>query len=158
MFDTTLLKEAECITKRLIDKKRTISFVESCTGGLISALFTSISGVSSCFVEGFVTYSNDSKERLVGVKHKTLESFGAVSSETVHEMLAGTSTDVAAAVSGIAGPLGGTEEKPVGTVFTGVRVGKDFYVVRNLFSGDREKIRLDSVKKVLDMLSDHLDI
>ncbi len=158
MFDRVLFDKAENITKKLIAGKKTISFVESCTGGLISALFTSVSGVSECFTEGFVTYSNESKERLVGVRHETLEMFGAVSSETVHEMLDGTSTDVAAAVSGVAGPLGGTVEKPVGTVFTGVRIGDKFFVQRNFFEGDRESIRFQSVDMVLDMLNKYLTV
>ena len=101
--------------------ERSIALAESCTGGLVAAALTDISGSSSAFVAGFVTYANAAKIQLVGVPSEIIEQFGAVSQQTVQHMAHGAAlrgdADVAVAISGVAGPLGGSAEKPVGTVY-----------------------------------------
>ena len=112
------------IGNMLLTQKFTVSCAESCTGGYISHLFTSIPGSSKCFEGSVISYSYDVKEKILGVKNTTLNSVGAVSEECVREMLTGvirvTGTTYGIAVSGIAGPDGGTTEKPVGTVWIAV--------------------------------------
>ena len=132
----------EVLIEKLIKEKMTISLAESCTGGMIAEKLVSVSGASEVFEEGLVTYSNEAKMKRLGVNKETLDKYGAVSSETVEEMLKGLSTDVGIAVSGIAGPLGGTEEKPVGTVYIGIKLNEELYINRHLFKGDRERIRI----------------
>jgi nicotinamide-nucleotide amidase len=129
------------IYKYLKDKKYHISLAESCTGGLIASKFIEVEGISSVFKEGIVCYSNESKQDRLGVKKETLDVHGAVSYETCEEMLDGLDTDVKIAVTGIAGPNGGTKEKPVGTVYIGVVAGDEKYIKKYLFNGNREKIR-----------------
>jgi len=129
------------IYKYLKDQKYDISLAESCTGGLIASKFIEVDGISSVFKEGIVCYSNESKQDRLGVKKETLDAYGAVSYETCEEMLSGLDTDVKVAVTGIAGPNGGTKEKPVGTVYIGVVVGEKKYIKKYLFNGNREKIR-----------------
>jgi competence/damage-inducible protein CinA-like protein len=129
------------IYKYLKDQKYDISLAESCTGGLIASKFIEVDGISSVFKEGIVCYSNESKQDRLGVKKETLDAYGAVSYETCEEMLSGLDTDVKIAVTGIAGPNGGTKEKPVGTVYIGVVVGEKKYIKKYLFNGNREKIR-----------------
>jgi len=129
------------IYKYLKDQKYDISLAESCTGGLIASKFIEVDGISSVFKEGIVCYSNESKQERLGVKKETLDAYGAVSYETCEEMLGGLDTDVKIAVTGIAGPNGGTKEKPVGTVYIGVVVGEKKYIKKYLFNGNREKIR-----------------
>lgn len=146
--------------KILIDRlkklKLSISLAESCTGGLITEKLVSVSGASEVLHEGIVTYSNDAKMKRLNVKKETLDKFGAVSEETVTEMLDGLKTDVCIAVSGVAGPLGGTEEKPVGTVVIGIRIKDRTFVKRHLFKGDREKIRIracyESINSLLKLI------
>jgi len=112
------------IGKLLLGKQATVATSESCTGGLVASLITDISGSSDYFQTGFVTYANETKMLMLGVQEQTLVDHGAVSEETVTEMLSGTlsesGADYAIAISGVAGPMGGTEEKPVGTVYIGV--------------------------------------
>jgi len=129
------------IYKYLKDGKKSISLAESCTGGLIASKFIEVDGISSVFKEGIVCYSNESKKTRLGVRKETLDLYGAVSYMTCDEMLSGLDTDVKIATTGIAGPNGGTEEKPVGTVYIGVVVGKKKYIKKYLFNGNREKIR-----------------
>ena len=123
------------------EKGLTLSAAESCTGGLIGATLTEVPGASSVFLGSAVTYSNESKERILGVKHQTLIDNGAVSSETAGEMAKGAveayGSDYAVAVTGIAGPAGGTETKPVGLVYIAVADGPRVVVTKNNFSGDR---------------------
>lgn len=141
---------------RLKELKLSISLAESCTGGLITEKLVSVSGASEVLHEGIVTYSNDAKMKRLNVKKETLDKFGAVSEETVTEMLDGLKTDVCIAVSGVAGPLGGTEEKPVGTVVIGIRIKDRTFVKRHLFKGDREKIRIracyESINSLLKLI------
>ena len=127
---------------------------ESCTGGLVAKSITDIPGSSEYFDRGFVTYSNQAKMDHLGVREETLRKFGAVSEETAREMVLGvlehSRADIAASITGIAGPTGGTPEKPVGTVYTAIadREGR-IEVVRNFFPGNREQVRKATMTKVL---------
>ena len=144
------------LIETLKGKKLTISTAESCTGGLIAKLITDVPGSSEVFIGGVVSYSNEMKMKWLGVKEDTLMQFGAVSEPTVREMLEGiireTGSDLAVAVSGIAGPTGGTPEKPVGTVFIGVAFRNHIVVKRCLFKGSREEVRLESAKQAQEMI------
>jgi len=141
----------------LIRKKNlTISFAESCTGGLLSASFAAIPGVSDIFQGSVVSYSNEVKQSLLGVQAETLQKFGAVSEQTVREMAIGAKkilkTDIVVSVSGIAGPSGGTKEKPVGTVFF-YFLGPGFErAERKLFAGSRDEIQRQSVGFTVDSI------
>ncbi len=139
-------------------ERLTFALAESCTGGLCAAAFTEIPGVSSRFLCGYIVYSNEAKQRDLGVSKETLTRFGAVSSETVSEMLKGlrqkTGCAVAGAVSGIAGPGGGTPEKPVGTVFIGTANACGEKISRFLFQGDREEIRRQAALTLIRMLAE----
>lgn len=112
-----------------------ISTAESCTGGMIASRLIDVPGVSEIFKEGIVSYSNDAKMKRLGVKKETLEKYGAVSKETAKEMVMGLDSDIAIATTGIAGPDGGTPEKPVGLVYIGIRVKNDIYVEKNFSMG-----------------------
>ena len=129
------------LTKLLIKKKYTMTTAESCTGGMIAARMVNAPGVSAVLKSGFITYANEAKEELLGVSHDTLEKFGAVSRETAEEMAEGAvkaaHTDAAVAVTGIAGPDGGTKEKPVGLVYIGVNVRGNVEVREYHFSGSQ---------------------
>ncbi|MBN2091869.1 CinA family protein [candidate division KSB1 bacterium] len=146
----------------MIQKNMTLSTAESCTGGLLAKLITDVSGSSQIFSGGIVSYSNTMKIKWLGVSEETLIKHGAVSEETVREMLGGiqqsTGSNLALAVSGIAGPTGGTPEKPVGTVIIGQSVGDNLQVVRYLFEGNREEIRektaFTAFQALLDALKD----
>lgn len=142
----------EVLVEELINKNLSISLAESCTGGLICEKLVSVSGASQVLYEGLVTYSNKSKIKRLGVENKTLDKYGAVSEEIVLEMLKGLETKVGIAVSGVAGPLGGTKEKPVGTVFIGIKLNKKYMIKRYLFKGDREKIRLRASYEAISSL------
>ena len=126
-----------------------ISTAESCTGGMIASRLIDVPGVSEIFKEGIVSYSNDAKMKRLGVKKETLEKYGAVSKETAKEMVMGLDSDIAIATTGIAGPDGGTPEKPVGLVYIGIRVKNDIYVEKKFFNGDRMKIRERAVSQSL---------
>lgn len=126
-----------------------ITFAESCTGGLFSALFAQVAGVSEVFDGALVVYSNFLKSEWLGVDPFILKTYGAVSEECVKQMCVGaiarTKADIALAISGIAGPSGGSEAKPVGTVFVGAKIdGMGSYVEELRFSGDRKSIQLAS--------------
>lgn len=142
---------------RLLKKyELTVTTAESCTGGMLSARLVNVPGVSDVFHEGFVTYSNKAKRKLLGVSKGTLKKYGAVSEQTAKEMAAGgvfsTDTDACVAVTGIAGPDGGTEEKPVGLVYIAVYIKGKVSVEHYLFKGNREKVREQAVVKALDLL------
>lgn len=144
----------------LINKKLKISTAESCTGGLLSALITEVSGASEIFEETVVTYSNEAKIRELGVSGETLAKYGAVSYDIAHEMCMGicahTGADVGIGITGIAGPGGGTKDKPVGTVFIGVCVLGEVSVKEMHFDGDRGKVRqsacITAMETALEML------
>lgn len=148
------------LTKLLIQKKYTMTTAESCTGGMIAARMVNAPGVSAVLKSGFITYANEAKEELLGVSHDTLEKFGAVSRETAEEMAEGAAkaahTDAAVAVTGIAGPDGGTKEKPVGLVYIGVNVRGNVEVREYHFSGSRQKIRESVTAAALTFLREKL--
>ncbi len=145
------------IIESLKSSKKTISVAESCTGGAIAAMITSISGSSEVFNGSIVSYSNSIKKAWLGVSEDTFKSYGAVSELCIREMLEGTlkrsSSDFALATSGIAGPLGGSQSKPVGTVFVGARAKNgEILVERVLLQGDREYIQKQSCYHALRLL------
>lgn len=147
---------SEVLVNLLRDKQLKISCVESCTGGLIASMITSISGSSEIFESGYVTYSNQAKSDLVGVKEKTLANYGAVSEQVVREMVAGSlarsGSDVAVAVSGIAGPNGGTKEKPVGTVCIGWGDKNHIESKTFIISGNRTYFQTMVATRALDLI------
>lgn len=146
----------EVVAKLLIERKLTISTAESCTGGMIAGTLINYPGISEVFLEGAVTYSNEAKQNRLGVKKETLDKHGAVSEETAREMAIGiaktSKTDVSIVTTGIAGPEGGTLEKPVGLVYIGVYVKGEVTIQRCIFNGNRSKIRLQATITGLDML------
>ena len=150
----------QVIAKLLTTRGETVSTAESCTGGLIARRLTELAGSSKFFMEGAVTYSNESKVRTLNVKQQTLDKFGAVSSETAEEMARGmrerADTDYAISVTGVAGPDGGSEEKPVGTVWFGLADRSKVKTIKLLFPGDRYLIRWRSSQAALDLLRRHL--
>ena len=132
---------------------------ESCTGGQIAKTVTDLAGVSSVFFGGVVSYANEIKEKLLGVRRETLEKFGAVSEQTAAEMAAGAvsalDVDFSVAVTGIAGPDGGSEKKPVGLVYIACADKKgNVTAAKNLFSGDRKSVRDKTTETALQMLAD----
>ena len=158
-MEKVLFELAHVLGKGLRTKGKVVATAESCTGGWIAQCITEIPGSSAWFDRGFVTYSNSAKTQMLGVKSATLETYGAVSAETVEEMvmgaLAGSNADIATAVTGIAGPEGGTAEKPVGTVFIAWadKVGA-IKVEKNLFLGNRYQIRAQTVQSAIQGLSE----
>ena len=145
------------IVKLLIKKKNTISFAESCTGGLLASTITSISGSSKVFNMGFVTYSNSAKVKLLKVPKKTITKYGAVSYETCLSMVKDLSkiskSNISVSITGIAGPSGGTKEKPVGLVYIGFKKGSKIIIKKYLFK-NKERIRIQkaTVNEVLKMV------
>ena len=129
----------ECLNSG--EKPLTISTAESCTGGMIASKLIEVPGISENFVEGIVSYSNEAKIKRLKVKKETLEKYGAVSEEVAREMLAGLNTDIGISTTGIAGPGGGTKDKPVGLVYIGIKVKNEVRVFRRELKGDRNKIR-----------------
>lgn len=151
---------AEELGKLLLEKGLTLSTAESCTGGGIASVITSISGSSEYFKGGIVAYANEVKTALLGVSETTLEKHGAVSEETVLEMAKGAmksmKTSCAIATSGIAGPRGGTPTKPVGTIW--IAAACNDKIVTKKLQGDngREKNTKNSIEKALSLLIEHL--
>ena len=144
------------IERILASRNMTVTTAESCTGGLIAATLVNADGISKVFKEGYITYSDEAKHKLLGVKEETLRRFGAVSRETAEEMAEGAAkaagADVAVAVTGIAGPGGGTEEKPVGLVYVGCFFQGKTIVKRCFFGGGRSGIRHSTVEEALKIL------
>jgi nicotinamide-nucleotide amidase len=152
--DNDMIKMQELLFKH----KKTITCAESCTGGLVASLITKISGSSNIFNGSIVSYSNKIKNQELNVSNKTLENFGAVSVETVKEMLSGVlqkfEADYAIAISGIAGPNGGTKNKPVGCVVIGFMDSKGHQEVDIFqFFGTREEIQVQAAKSSLKKIS-----
>jgi len=143
-------------SKMLLSSNITIATAESCTGGLISARLTDMPGISKVFKRGIVSYSNESKMENLGVRRETLERYGAVSSETATEMAEGVrkiaSTDIGLAVTGIAGPDGGTDEKPVGLVYIAIAHDSGTYTRELRLAGNRNRIRNMTVLNAFDMI------
>ena len=151
-----LSKIINSLSKILIDKNLKLSLCESCTGGLLSKIFTDSSGSSLWFSGSFVTYGNDLKE-IIGVNKSTLELYGAVSREVALEMseaaLKLANSDVCLSITGIAGPKGGTKKKPVGLVYIGIRVGKKVFINKcNFKNNGRNFIQKQTVKKSINLL------
>lgn len=151
--DTTLEK---AVADLLIANDLSLTCAESCTGGLLSGRIINVPGVSEVYKSGYVTYSNKAKRRLLGVKKTTLQKHGAVSEQVAEEMAKGaalfTKADVSVAVTGIAGPDGGTEEKPVGLVYIACCVKGKVTVKKYQFSGNRGKVRESAVAAALSLL------
>lgn len=141
----------------LFERKLILALAESCTGGWIAQCVTDIPGSSQWFDRGFVTYSNEAKMEMLGVKEQTLQTFGAVSNETVTEMVKGALThsraDIALAVTGIAGPGGGSQEKPVGLIYLAWQMrGRACAVKEQHYIGSRQQIRYQTVQSALQFL------
>ena len=143
----------EELVEILTKKQYKITTAESCTGGLVAAAIVNVSGASEVFQAGFVTYANEAKEKELGVKSETLQTYGAVSEKTAKEMAIGCAAHAKAQVgistTGIAGPGGGTAEKPVGLVYLGCAVRSNVYVEKNVFSGDRQQVRRQAADRAI---------
>ncbi len=145
------------IVKLLTKKKLTVSFAESCTGGLLASTITSVSGSSKVFTMGFITYSNNAKVKLLKVPKKTINRYGAVSYETCLSMLKNLSkiskSSISISITGVAGPKGGTREKPVGLVYIGFKKGNKIIIKKNLFKNKRRiRIQEATVNEALKMI------
>ena len=147
----------EDIAVKLLDKGGlVVSTAESCTGGLLAGRIVNVPGASNVYKAGFITYSNKAKRRYLGVRKGTLKKYGAVSKQTAGEMVKGlvaeTGADVGLATTGIAGPGGGSDEKPVGLVYIGCSVCGRVRVKKFVFDGDRMKVRESAVMAALDLM------
>lgn len=158
--DATLYQLTEQLATGLLSRQWQLVTAESCTGGWLAKCCTDLSGSSAWFAGGVVSYSNELKQSLLGVSHETLRQFGAVSEPVVNEMAAGAieklGGQISVAISGIAGPGGGSDEKPVGLVCFGFASAKQSFCCQQLFAGDRETIRRQAVafalRKLIEML------
>lgn len=150
----------ESLAKLLVDQKLTLSVAESCTGGGLSSILTSISGSSSYFDRGYITYSNQAKIEMLQVKPDTLKQYGAVSEQTAKEMARGaiqsSGSSLSVAVTGIAGPTGGTEDKPVGMVCFGFCIRNRCFELTQYFDGDRDRVVNASISFVISTLINEL--
>ena len=146
----------EKIVRFLNEHNMTITTVESCTGGLIAARLVNVSGASNVFSEGYITYSEEAKAKMIGVNPETIKKYNVVSEEVAYEMASGgaktANADVAVSVTGVAGPLGGTKEIPVGTVCIGVYYKNKVITEKFLLNGDRLQVRNQAVDKALEMV------
>jgi nicotinamide-nucleotide amidase len=160
LFPSEIIFQTENIIKKCLDKKIKIGFAESCTGGLLSTLFTEISGSSMVLESSLVTYSNQAKIDFLQVSKKSLEKFGAVSQEVAKEMARGIlqncHVDLALGITGIAGPNGGSPQKPVGTVFISLATFEKDIVKQFCFLGDRSQIRFQAVIQALEIIEENL--
>lgn len=157
VYSTKEEETLEMAVVRLLKKlELTVTTAESCTGGMLAARLVNVPGVSDVFREGFITYANKSKRKILDVSKSTLKKYGAVSEQTAKEMATGgvfaTDADVCIAITGLAGPDGGSEEKPVGLVYIACYLKDKVRVEKYQFKGNREKIREQSVVKALDLL------
>lgn len=138
----------------------TVTTAESCTGGLLAGRLLDVAGASAVYREGYITYANEAKEKILGVSHKTLEQHGAVSEETASEMAAGAAktaqAEAAVVTTGIAGPDGGTPEKPVGLVYIGCFLEGRIRVEECHFQGTRKEIREAAVTRAVEILYEEL--
>tara|TARA_E500000331_G_scaffold339906_1_gene370648 strand:- start:6 stop:464 length:459 start_codon:yes stop_codon:yes gene_type:complete len=146
------------LIKKLVKKKLKISFAESCTGGMLSSAITSISGASKVFNIGLITYSNHAKIKFLKVNKNIIEKYGAVSHECCFAMVKNLSkiskANINVSITGIAGPNGGTKQKPVGLVFIGIKKGNKIVIKKNLFnSKNRKAIQKATVKKALQLVN-----
>lgn len=141
--------------KYLMENELTLTTAESCTGGLLAGRILDMPGASAIYEEGYITYANESKTRLIGVEESTLEKYGAVSKEVAIEMAVGAAlkakSDMSIVTTGIAGPGGGSAEKPVGLVYIAVYLLGDIVYGKYQFEGDRAAIRLQAVEAALKL-------
>ena len=146
----------EVVSKMLVENNLKIAVAESCTGGMVSASLINYPGISSVFMEGCVTYSNEAKMKSLGVKKETLDVYGAVSDNCAKEMASGVAarynTNVGIATTGIAGPDGGTDEKPVGLVYFGIYINGKVISKKYVFNGDRQGVRERATRTILNDL------
>ena len=152
-----MLKDAPALIQKLTASNQTLSTVESCTGGLLFGYLTAVPGASAVLERGFITYSDQAKQEMVGVTANTLAAFGAVSQQTAEEMAKGgcqiARTDLSISLTGIAGPSGGTTEKPVGLVWiSAFRKDGIQQTERHLFTGDRKQIRMLACTHAISLL------
>ncbi len=156
MFTEAQYKQASELLEICKGRRLKLATAESCTGGLLSALLTEISGSSAVFECGFVTYSNQAKADMLGVAPSLIEASGAVSEQVAiamaHGAIAKSGADISVAITGIAGPTGGTREKPVGLVYIAACHKEDFSCTENIFTGTRQQIRIAAISKALEML------
>jgi len=157
IYSTKEKKSLEMSVVSLLEKNElTISTAESCTGGLLAGRIINVPGVSDVYKEGFITYTNKAKRKTLGVNKATLKKYGAVSAQTAREMALGAAleadSDVSISVTGIAGPDGGTAQKPVGLVYIGVCVKNNVHVEEFRFTGDRANVREQTVISALGLL------
>ena len=149
------------IGRILQERALTLGLAESCTGGLVASRITDIPGSSAYFMAGFVTYSNKAKTTFLSVPDKIIARHGAVSNIVAERMAKGVraaaGVDIGLSITGIAGPAGGSPEKPVGTVFIALATRKEVFVRRFLFSGNRREVRKRSSEEALTMLLDYLE-
>ena len=152
----------EQIISKLIEKNITIATAESCTGGSLGKIITSVPGASSIYGYGFITYANEAKERLLGVLPETLEKYGAVSQQTATQMAQGakkvSGSDIAVSVTGIAGPGGGTEEKPVGLVYIAIAHNNGIEFKKLNLKGTRDEIREQTCDEVFNLIKESLNL
>ena len=148
------------LTQVLIEHSLTISVAESCTGGNLSSLLTSVSGSSAYFDRGYIAYSNQAKVDMLSVNPSILTQFGAVSEQTAQAMVKGvaelSNSDVGVSITGIAGPTGGTQDKPVGMVCFGFYIKSTYFTNTQYFTGDRVTVTASSVDFVIQTLVDEL--
>ena len=153
----------ERIVSELKERGFTVTTAESCTGGLLAGRILNVSGASEVYNEGHITYSNDAKERILGVSHETLVAHGAVSAETASEMAKGAATvanaNVGLSTTGIAGPGGGTPEKPVGLVYYSLYFKNEdkLIIEKLLLNGTRDDVRNETVRLVIERLISELE-
>jgi len=157
-----MTEKVQKVSKFLKKNNLKVVTAESCTGGWVAKVLTDLPGSSAYFDRGFVTYSNQAKQEMLGVSEETLDTHGAVSEQVVAEMVSGalkkSSADVAIAISGIAGPTGGSKEKPVGTVcFAWQFKGEKAHTQTMLFDGERDSIRKQSVEFILSGIIEKID-
>ena len=150
-------KISQKVVKLLRKKELKISFAESCTGGLLSSSITSISGSSKVFTLGLVTYSNNAKINILKVPKKIIEKYGAVSYETCLHMVKNLSkiskTNISVSITGVAGPKGGTKQKPVGLVYIGIKKGNKIIIKKNLFKNkNRNSIQKSTVNQAYKVI------
>ncbi len=153
-------KSVEYIVNMLTQMGFMLSVAESCTGGMVSSALVDYPGASNVFSDGIVTYSNESKMKFLGVKSETLEKYSAVSFKTAEEMCKGvalrSNTDIALSTTGYAGPGGGTEEDPAGTVYIGIYIKGEVFTRRLSLSGTRNEVRKKATEILLEELCNRL--
>lgn len=154
------IKSEHLLVESLKKRGMKIAFAESLTGGLISERIVSVPGASSIFEYGFITYSDESKIKVLGVSSECIEQYGSVSSQCAHFMAYGayknSNADVAVAVTGFAGPSDGNEYEPVGTVYLGICISGNVFVEKRFFTGDRQLIRSKTADAVFEIIINSL--